>query len=62
MAPTKAADPVAPFAKEEKILCFHGPVLYEAKILDLRLSNNAWQFKIHYKGWKNTLLVFWALA
>lgn len=58
MAPSKAAEPTAPFAKDEKILCFHGPVLYEAKILDLRHVNSAWQFKIHYKGWKNTVSEF----
>lgn len=58
MAPSKAAEPAAPFAKDEKILCFHGPVLYEAKILDLRYVNSAWQFKIHYKGWKNTVSEF----
>jgi hypothetical protein len=34
-------------------------MLYEAKVLDSRQQdekdNHSWQFKIHYKGWKNTV-------
>ena len=41
------------------VLCFHGPLLYEAKILEFRQAdskdkNSAWEYKVHYKGWKNT--------
>jgi mortality factor 4-like protein 1 len=54
MAPSKAATP--PYSKDERVLCFHHEMLYEAKILDLRQAedNQSWQYKIHYKGWKNT--------
>jgi len=51
MAPTQAFD------KDEKVLCFHHELLYEAKVLDTRNESNksgGWQYLIHYKGWKNT--------
>lgn len=56
MAPSKPAAASSPFAKDEKTLCFHHDMLYEAKILDVRPTedNQSWQYKIHYKGWKNT--------
>ncbi|KAJ5054286.1 uncharacterized protein L3040_000564 [Drepanopeziza brunnea f. sp. 'multigermtubi'] len=62
MAPSKAAAAAAAslFAKDEKVLCFHHDMLYEAKILDVRKTDEkdgeraSWQYKIHYKGWKNT--------
>jgi hypothetical protein len=54
MAPSKNA--VAPYAKDEKVLCFHHEMLYEAKILEVRPTkdNQTWEYRIHYKGWKNT--------
>jgi len=53
MAPSK--QPVAPFAVEEKVFCFHMEMLYEARILGVEQSEDGgWQYKIHYKGWKNT--------
>jgi hypothetical protein len=57
MAPSKPAAASAPFNKEEKVLCFHHEMLYEAKILDVRQTEDhqSWQYKIHYKGWKNTV-------
>jgi mortality factor 4-like protein 1 len=57
MAPSKAAAAATPpFARDEKVLCFHHEMLYEAKILDVRPADepHAWQYKIHYKGWKKT--------
>jgi len=56
MAPA-ASGPL--FAKEEKALCFHHELLYEAKVLDSRPvdpndKKSAYQYKVHYKGWKNT--------
>jgi mortality factor 4-like protein 1 len=47
------------FSKDEKVLCFHHELLYEAKVLDLRLVDSSdkkgpWEYKVHYKGWKNT--------
>jgi mortality factor 4-like protein 1 len=57
MAPSKPAQANAPFAKDERVLCFHHEMLYEAKILDVRATEDkeSWQYKIHYKGWKNTV-------
>ena len=56
MAPTKSSSTAAPFSKDERVLCFHHEMLYEAKILDVRSTedNVSWQYKIHYKGWKKT--------
>ena len=47
------------FAKDEKVLCFHHELLYEAKVLDTRLSDpsdrkSPWEYRVHYKGWKST--------
>lgn len=55
MAP--AAQPS--YGKDEKVLCFHHDILYEAKILDLRRVNpsdikSPYEYQVHYKGWKNT--------
>ncbi|KAK7981098.1 fatty acid transporter protein [Apiospora arundinis] len=63
MAPSKQA-PLPPFAKDEKVLCFHGDLMYEAKITDLRSASDHSntnpqsikaddaQYRVHYKGWK----------
>lgn len=51
MAPTKAQAP--PYSKDEKVLCFHHEMLYEAKILEVQASEDGMHlYKIHYKGWK----------
>ena len=47
------------YGKDDKVLCFHGELLYEAKVLDTKLSvasdpSSAHQYYVHYKGWKNT--------
>lgn len=54
MAPSKQQGP--PFAVDERVFCFHMEMLYEARILDVQKDENGdgWQYKIHYKGWKNT--------
>ncbi|KAH8599130.1 MRG-domain-containing protein [Bisporella sp. PMI_857] len=54
MAPSKKSE--APFSKDERVLCFHHDMLYEAKVLDSRPTEDkeSWQYRIHYKGWKNT--------
>lgn len=56
MAPKQAA---APYSKDEKVLCFHHEMLYEAKILDVQplpegSEAGSHQYKVHYKGWKAT--------
>jgi hypothetical protein len=57
MAPSKANSPE--YAKDEKVLCFHLELLYEAKVLDLKPKDpndkgDGYVYRIHYKGWKNT--------
>jgi mortality factor 4-like protein 1 len=54
MAPKNTPQP--PFQKDERVLCFHHEMLYEAKILDIMDAENGegWQYKIHYKGWKSS--------
>jgi mortality factor 4-like protein 1 len=55
MAPQKQAP--SPFQKDERVLCFHLEMLYEAKIMDVmapETSENGWLYKVHYKGWKST--------
>jgi mortality factor 4-like protein 1 len=48
------------FAINERVLCYHGPLIYEAKILkaetwDETVSGSVGQhFFVHYKGWKQT--------
>ncbi|KAJ5908823.1 hypothetical protein N7495_001505 [Penicillium taxi] len=50
--------PQSAYAKDEKVLCFHHDILYDAKILDVRHRDadrkNPLEFLIHYKGWKST--------
>ena len=59
MAPKEKDPNPAMFAKDEKVLCFHHELLYEAKVLDLERSDkkdktSPFHYRIHYKGWKNT--------
>nr|CAD7394629.1 unnamed protein product [Timema cristinae] len=35
----------------EKVLCFHGPLIYEAKCLDCALKDEQPRYFIHYAGW-----------
>lgn len=56
MAPARQQPP-QPFSKDEKVLCFHMDMLYEAKVMDVQPAekpNEGYRYKIHYKGWKNT--------
>ncbi|KJE91316.1 hypothetical protein CAOG_02469 [Capsaspora owczarzaki ATCC 30864] len=43
------------FNPEEKVLCFHGPLLYEAKCLEAKLRDKdgspAPHYLVHYNGW-----------
>lgn len=57
MAPARQATANPPFGKDEKVLCFHMDMLYEAKVMDvqaLEKPGEGWRYKVHYKGWKNT--------
>ncbi|CCX11469.1 MRG-domain-containing protein [Pyronema domesticum] len=56
MPPAAAAKPVT-YDVQERVLCFHGPMLYEAKVLEVRKPEDKKEqpeYKVHYKGWKNT--------
>ncbi|KAJ5195375.1 Chromatin modification-related protein eaf3 [Penicillium cinerascens] len=51
--------PPSMYSKDEKVLCFHQELLYDAKILDVRLKDpsdkkSPHEYLVHYKGWKNT--------
>ena len=44
--------PTAPkFTEGEKVLCFHGPLLYEAKCVKTRKDGANLQYFVHYLGW-----------
>ena len=50
------------YQKDEKVLCFHHELLYEAKVLDSKPSDpndkkSPLHYRVHYKGWKNTYVV-----
>ncbi len=59
MAPAMASNPAA-YEKNEKVLCFHHELLYEAKVMDdpqredEKDKSSPWKYRVHYKGWKNT--------
>lgn len=47
------------YSKDEKVLCFHHEILYDAKILGVRHKDpddkkSPYEYQVHYKGWKNT--------
>ncbi|GBN24697.1 Mortality factor 4-like protein 1 [Araneus ventricosus] len=39
------------FADGEKVLCFHGPLLYEAKCMKCQIKEKNVKYFIHYSGW-----------
>ncbi|CAG8558909.1 9852_t:CDS:10, partial [Dentiscutata heterogama] len=62
MAETENVETKLNFSQDELILCFHGPLLYEAKILkaenwgpdDSESGETGPHYFVHYKGWKKT--------
>ncbi|ORZ01080.1 MRG-domain-containing protein [Syncephalastrum racemosum] len=45
------------FEKDERVLCYHGPLLYEAKVRNRDKKagqKDELRYLIHYKGWKQT--------
>eukprot|EP00088_Acartia_fossae_P026651 TRINITY_DN2748_c0_g1_i11.p1 TRINITY_DN2748_c0_g1~~TRINITY_DN2748_c0_g1_i11.p1 ORF type:complete len:347 (-),score=71.85 TRINITY_DN2748_c0_g1_i11:341-1381(-) len=36
---------------DEKVLCYHGPLLYEAKCTKIKKEGNSYSYLIHYQGW-----------
>ena len=59
-----AAAPPAYFSINERVLCYHGPLIYEAKVLksetwdetNTKLGTIGQHFFVHYKGWKQTFV------
>uniref|UniRef100_A0A4X2L6F6 Mortality factor 4-like protein 1 n=1 Tax=Vombatus ursinus TaxID=29139 RepID=A0A4X2L6F6_VOMUR len=49
MAPKQPPKPE--FQEGERVLCFHGPLLYEAKCLQVATEGNQVRYLIHYSGW-----------
>ncbi|XP_054707348.1 mortality factor 4-like protein 1 [Uloborus diversus] len=43
--------PKVKFTEGEKVLCFHGPLLYEAKCIKSQVKEKAVKYFIHYSGW-----------
>nr|XP_053648113.1 mortality factor 4-like protein 1 [Cherax quadricarinatus] len=39
------------FSESEKVLCFHGPLIYEAKCLKVQVKDKQIKYFIHYAGW-----------
>ncbi|KAK5145672.1 Esa1p-associated factor [Rachicladosporium monterosium] len=59
MAPSTSAQPA--YSKDEKVLCFHHELLYEAKVVEAKVKDpndkkDGYLYRVHYKGWKNTLI------
>jgi len=57
MAPASSTQLI--YQKDEKVLCFHLELLYEAKVLDYKVKDpndkkDGYMYRVHYKGWKNT--------
>lgn len=46
------------FILGERILCFHGPLIYDAKCLKVRKTNGIDEYLIHYAGWNKALVVY----
>ncbi|XP_058521541.1 mortality factor 4-like protein 1 isoform X2 [Ochotona princeps] len=49
MAPKQ--DPKPKFQEGERVLCFHGPLLYEAKCVKIAIKDKQVKYFIHYSGW-----------
>ncbi|NXK16768.1 MO4L1 protein, partial [Arenaria interpres] len=44
------------FLSGERVLCFHGPLLYEAKCVKVAIKDKQVKYFIHYSGWNKKLL------
>jgi len=42
---------VPKFVVDEKVMCYHGPLLYEAKCIKIKKEGNQYQYFVHYQGW-----------
>jgi hypothetical protein len=54
--------PIETYIPNERVLCYHGPLIYEAKVMKVKVfedNNNVVatvgpHYLVHYKGWKQT--------
>lgn len=42
------------YAVDERVLCWHLDLVYEAKVLEVKREAEIPEYYVHYKGWKNT--------
>lgn len=42
------------YVVDERVLCWHQDLVYEAKVLEVRRDAETPEYYVHYKGWKNT--------
>lgn len=42
---------------DERVLCWHQDLVYEAKVLEVKLDSDTPEYYVHYKGWKNTYVL-----
>ncbi|KFP63940.1 Mortality factor 4-like 1, partial [Cariama cristata] len=49
------------FLSGERVLCFHGPLLYEAKCVKVAIKDKQVKYFIHYSGW-NKKMPYWRLC
>lgn len=42
------------YAVDERVLCWHQDLVYEAKVLEVKREAETPEYYVHYKGWKNT--------
>ncbi|GCB71192.1 hypothetical protein scyTo_0010948 [Scyliorhinus torazame] len=45
--------------QSERVLCFHGPLLYEAKCVKVAIKDKQVKYFIHYSGWNKNLGVWY---
>lgn len=45
------------YAVDERVLCWHQDLVYEAKVLEVRRDAETPEYYVHYKGWKNTYVL-----
>nr|AFK35210.1 unknown [Medicago truncatula] len=39
------------YSAGEKVLAYHGPRIYEAKVQKAEIGKNEWRYFVHYLGW-----------
>ncbi|XP_054168472.1 mortality factor 4-like protein 1 [Oppia nitens] len=58
MSVTTSVDPPSgvnfKYELEERVLCFHGPLIYEAKCLKRIFVDNSKRYYVHYNGWNKS--------